>query len=290
MTRSELILGRIHSLRPLSPGLHQVLAVVLRADYSLSEVTSIVERDPAVVAGVLRVVNSAAYGLGREITSVSQAISLLGEKMVLGIALAACGEEVFDAPLKGYASSRGDLGRHSLWTAICARELVRLASSSVDSGAAFTAGLLHDIGKVVISDFLVGSAAELLEELDTAKVQSFREAELLHLDIDHCRAGALLARHWNLPEPLLSAIEFHHEPERAEPEQRTLVCVVHLANALACCNGFGTGLDALANPLLPVVTEYLPVDPQLLDAVTIATQKEFAKTAPTMFSAPGVGP
>ena len=269
----------ITSLRPMSAGSGRLLALMAEAERATSDVVQVIETDPALTANVLRTVNSAAMGLRREITTIQEAVAYLGDTRIVGIALASAASDVFGAELNGYHGQRGDLGRHCLWSAIAARELAPHTGGVVDPGTAFTAGLLHDIGKAVISDFLADATADapLVAEGD-------------HLDLeqdtmgtDHCTVGAAIARHWRLPATLVHAIAHHHRPADAPADQRALAYTVHLADTLAMMFGRSTGVDALQYELDPGYSDHVELDQGGLEALALDVHLDFRATADAIF-------
>ncbi|MBF0245407.1 MAG: HDOD domain-containing protein, partial [Planctomycetes bacterium] len=164
-------------------------------EHSVADAVRIVETDPALTALVLRTVNSAAYGLRVSIESVKRAVSFLGSTAVLGIAMNQSAGGLFNKPLEGYDSARGALWAHCLRTAIGARELARACGIRMDQDAAYTAGLLHDIGKAVLDEWLAGETEELVRQAEAAE-ENFDREEREHLHTDHAEVGALLLEEW----------------------------------------------------------------------------------------------
>ena len=114
---TQEILDSVNSVPALSAGATQLLNVMGGAKYEVSDIVRVIENDSALTANVLRVVNSAALGLRREITTVHEAVAYLGDTKVIGIALASSTGDTFNKELPGYHGDRGDLGRHCLWVA-----------------------------------------------------------------------------------------------------------------------------------------------------------------------------
>lgn len=280
---AQEILDSVKRVPALSVSASHLLDVVGTGCYEVSDIVKVIETDPALTANVLKVVNSAALGLRREITSVHQAVAFLGDTKIIGIALTSSGGETFNAELRGYAGSRGDLGRHCLWVAIAARELARHTSGKVDKGVAFTAGLLHDIGKAVISDFMVEVAPRIAARATDDAFGDHLEAEHQVMGTDHCEVGCGLARHWKMPASLTSGIEFHHRPDRAPEEFRAMAYVIHMADMLAMIQGIGTGLDDLQYDLDPGYADYVSLDAGGLEGLALDTQFDFMATAEALF-------
>ncbi len=277
------VMNLVQALRPLSSEASRLLTLMSDEDHSVRDIVQIVECDPALTAHVLKVVNSAAFALSRRVGTLDTAVSFLGDSNIVGIALAAAGGEVFNAELAGYEGTRGDLGKHCLWTAIGARELAQHTASEVNGGIAFTAGLLHDIGKVVISDLFEGGACGMVQGIESREYVDFIAAEQDAVGTDHAEVGSLLAEHWNLPEQLRETILYHHDPAQADPRLRHLVYIVHMADILSMMGGYGTGADAMQYTLDPNYQEYVDIQPDLLESVVLNTQIDFNKTVSSMF-------
>ena len=211
------------------------------------------------------------------------AISFLGDTKIIGIGVAASGAETFNADLAGYHGDRGDLGRHCLWTAIAARELSRHSQGLVDPGVAFTAGLLHDIGKAVISDHLAEFNPQVAAARDGVEISDHLDVEHEVLGTDHCEVGGALARHWRLPETLVQAIEFHHRPDEAPYEMKPLAYVVHLADTLAMMQGYATGIDSLQYAFDPEYPQFVNLDTNGLEGLALDVQIDFKATAEALF-------
>lgn len=277
------VMTLVQAVRPLSGEASRLLTLMGDEDHSVRDIVQIVECDPALTAHVLKVVNSAAFNLNRRVGTLDVAVSFLGDSNILGIAMAAAGGEVFNADLNGYEGTRGDLGKHCLWTAIGARELALHTDGKVNGGIAFTAGLLHDIGKVVISDLLEGGVYGMVQGIESREFADFIAAERAAVGTDHAEVGALLAEHWKLPEQLREAILHHHAPAQADPRMQHLVYIVHMADILSMMGGYGTGADAMQYTLDPDYQEYVDIQPELLESVVLNTQIEFNKTVSSMF-------
>ena len=268
------ITARIQKMAPLSPAAAEILGIMGRRNHELTELVTAIESDAVLTASVLRYVNSANLNLNRELSTVREAVSFLGDARTTSIALASAGKELFNTALEGYRGSRGDLGRHSLATAVAARELAAFSRGAVEPGIAYTAGLLHDLGKVVISDYLAECVDLILFHLDRQDVPDYLAGERRVLDTDHCQAGRELADHWSIPYVLIPAIAHHHAPMDAEPEHAALVYTVHLADALALSQGIGGGVDQGAYRLDLRFQEWIVADEHQLEKVLAAVRAE----------------
>jgi putative nucleotidyltransferase with HDIG domain len=267
----------VKSVPMLSASASRLLQLTSDPDHDMREVISLVKTDANLTARVLKVVNSAAFGLINEITSVDRAISYLGERIIVSIAIGDCAGKLFDKQLGGYEAAAGDLWKHDLRAAIAAREIVIHSNLATSAELAFTAGLLHDIGKSLISDYLQGSAPEAIELINSQDSLDYLEAERKIIGVDHTQSGFELAKAWNLPEELAEVILYHHQPANASEEFRPLVYAVHLGDNIAMMSGFGTGSDSMQYRLDPGYTNYVDISPETLDLVVLNVDIEFGK-------------
>ena len=269
------ILRVIARIPLLSTSTARLLRLTAEADHDLMEVAEVVKFDSALTARVLRVVNSAAYGLIHPIHSIERAIAYLGERLIVSIALDDSASRLFAKKLDGYAGERGDLWRHALRCAIASREVARLAVGTLSPDLAFTAGILHDIGKAVISDFLAGRTEALLEEIEARRISDYLAGEQQAVGIDHTQAGFELAKAWSLPLPLQMAIAHHHRPALAPEEHRPLAYAVHLGDIIAMMGGCGTGADNLRYSLDEHYADFFRLTADGLARIMLQTEDEF---------------
>ncbi|SDL68904.1 HDIG domain-containing protein [Geoalkalibacter ferrihydriticus] len=281
----QAILEAIKKAPMLSPSASRLLQITAAREHEMAEVIAVVRTDAQLTARVLKTVNSAAFGLLYEITSIDRAVNYLGERMVVGIAIGDCASQLFQKPLVGYESEKGSLWRHDLLTAIAAREVATKCRTPLNPDLAFTAGLLHDIGKALISDFLKGTPEGLLRELEEHLLNDYLEGERETLGIDHPEAGSELARAWHLPQSLQAAIRHHHAPQDAPPEQRPLVYAVHLGDIIAMMAGCGTGADSLRYRLDPSYPEFFELTQDGLFEIILEADTEFQKITHSMAEA-----
>ncbi len=275
--KREDILRAAEKAPLLSPSAQRLLQITSAREHELMEIVAVVKCDAHLTVRVLKIVNSAAFGLLYPISSIDRAVSYLGERMVVGIALNDCAAHLFDKQLDGYESERGSLWRHDLQAAIASREVAQRARVEINPDLAFTAGLLHDLGKALISDYLRGTCAGLLAEIEQNQVADYLEGERHLIGIDHTEAGSALARNWKLAEVLQMAIAHHHNPGAAPPEHRPLVYAVHLGDIIAMMGGCGTGADTLRYPLDQGYGAFFDLGGEDLAAIMLDVQEEFAK-------------
>jgi len=187
----------------------------------------VIEMDAAVCAKVLQLVNSAYFGLGQKIVSIRQAVTYLGVEIIKSLVLSSTSfSDKAISEVKGFSPDR--LQQHSMLTAILAKKIV---SNPALAEAAFTAGLLHDIGALVLlhaapPDYV--RALERKKELNGDSAAAEREI----FGVTHAEVGAYLLGLWGIPFPIVEAVAFHHRPNEVAPESRPLVAAVHIASGL----------------------------------------------------------
>lgn len=250
-----------HNIPPLPEVVTRVLTLTESADASASEVARVVSMDQAMAARVLRLANSAHYGLPKQVSSVHQAVMVLGFSGLRQLILAAGLNSLTAGKFSGYFLGKGELWRHSMASASGADLLAEWVGFNREE--AFTAGLMHDIGKLVLAKFL-GSRYDLVRQFTCNEGKSFLEAERQLFETDHAEVGGLVAKEWNLPPALVQAIAVHHAPLESGNVD-PLVCIVHLADAFALSLGQGLGLDGLNYVFYPEVLSRLGLSSQDLE-------------------------
>ncbi len=283
MSIQEEILREIQQIPPLSHSVSLLMKLMNDTNHNVRQVTNIVECDSALTAQVLKVVNSATIALRQPTTSIAKATSYLGDKMILGIALDFCASHIFNKPLTGYEGQPGALWDHNLRTAIASREIARFGKKEISPDLAFTGGILHDIGKALLSEFLKDSAEDILSKIEEGTVPDYISGEWERLGTDHCIVGGEVAKFWQLPDPLPEIIMYHHQPGEASERNRALVYAVHLGDIIAMLGGTGTGTDIMQYRLDTKYTDYIDVLPDTLGSVIIQVEQEFQKTKSALF-------
>jgi putative nucleotidyltransferase with HDIG domain len=240
------LMEQIQRVPPISQAADKLLRLQGRPDSSAADLAKVVEVDAGLTVAVLRSSNSAAARPAQPIHSVRQAVTYVGERTVVALALSVCVPGGMVAPMAAYQSERGSLWRHSLRAAVAARELAgRLRRLRLDPDLAFTAGILHDLGKPVIDAALDAPGRARLVEAAVAKVEDFEAVERAEAGLSHAEVGEALAARWNLPVPLQRALRFHHHPSRAPEDLRALAYVVHVGAMHAALSGQTGGVDEL---------------------------------------------
>ncbi len=243
MTERRAILAQIKSVPSMPSVVMKLRSFLNDPDVSFDELAKVIEYDPGLTANVLQLANSAYFGWSRSIKTVKEAITRLGTNRVFQMVLCMSVAPLVRKPIKGYDTTAEGLWLHSIATAICAEELV-VQLGLKDLEEAFTAGLLHDMGKVVLGTF-VEIDDEPIKEIVISDNLSFNEAEQMVLGIDHAEVAGELLRTWNLPDEVVAAARWHHQPHMADESCQQLVDLIHVADFLCLNFGFGVGVDGL---------------------------------------------
>lgn len=257
---------------------HQIQKVINDPNVNAGKVASILSEDPAMSVKVLRLTNSAFYGLSKEVESVKQAVVIVGFEAIKNLVLSASVLDMF----KGQAIDeeyQEKYWRHSLSTGICCRILAKKIRSRglVDPDAAFSAGLLHDVGKMVISCFLPDEYKAYKEIRDNDKSIQDHQIEDKLFGYTHAHIGGFLGTQWKIPMKLVDAIIHHHQPSLSESDD-PLPYIVYLANYIAKKTFFAALDQHLIGEVDPQVAEYLEVTPDDLESFEALLREEYAKS------------
>jgi putative nucleotidyltransferase with HDIG domain len=230
----------------------RVIALTKNPATTVKELETVIGQDPSMTASMLRQANSAYYGYARRISSLQEAIVMLGFQVIQGLAMASAVAPLLKTKLIGYEIEQEGLWKHSMLTAMAAKRICQFRKLKF-SDTAFTAGLLHDIGKLIISIYVQEVGSFLVKKVNEGNL-SYVELEEKVIGYSHATVGGFLAKTWNLPDDLIEAISYHHSPLSAQ-NHAELTQVVHVANGLASMLGVGGGVDSFLNPIQLEVTE-----------------------------------
>ncbi len=239
------IVRRVEEIPALPQYAHKVLKLTEDPSTTVTELSEAISRDHALAAKVLRMANSAYYGYARRIYTIGDAVIILGFGTVRNLVMAASIYHVMDRELPGYVLARGELWKQSIVCALMARKLARRCSYD-NPEKAFVAGLMHDIGKIILNTYLSEAFAVILDKVNKEKVP-FMTAEEEVLGFNHAVVGGKVAEKWNLPEELVEAISLHHNPGGARISP-ALTAIAHLTDVACMTMGVGLGADGLLYP------------------------------------------
>lgn len=260
------VLKSLKTLPPFPLVAKRALLLLGQSEVSIQELVEIIKYDPAITANILRISNSAFFGLRREIHSLHQALLLLGTQELLKIIIASGATRVFCRSTPGYFTDNLGLWRHSVSTALMADLLARELTMA-ERSTTFTAGLLHDIGKLVLSLYVDQKFTEIMEVVETRHV-SFQAAEKEVLGIDHAQLGGEMARLWDFPDRLRLVIYLHHL-DKPEAYADDMVLLIYLADLLVLMFGQDLGADGLAYEGYPEVLRHFQLRERDLEKILL---------------------
>jgi putative nucleotidyltransferase with HDIG domain len=262
------VVKRLRDLPALPSIVLDLISSFGRDDVDVTTLAEKMSRDQALAAKILRLANSSFYGLPAKVRTVKQAIVVLGFDSARALAVASSVIENFGAEV--HQIDLADFWRHSIATALGAKNLARHAG--LDQDYAFVAGLLHDIGRLVLAISFPDEYARVIEACVRDDI-TVSEAELRVLGVDHQRAGQLLAETWRFPPLIQRAIGHHDAPSGTDLFD--VPGVVHAANALVLALDLGGGPHAAVPRLVDATWDGLRLTPEQLLAVCRETEGQF---------------
>lgn len=279
------VLSRVKELPALAASAVRLAELARDERTGAADFEAVVRPDPALTANLLRVANSAYFGLRCRAESVRQAITLLGVKRVSDIAAAVALAPIIPRRLPGYGVDAGVFWLHSVAVAALSERLaaqLRLPCPDLT----FTAGLLHDMGKLAIGAYVSEASDAILSKVRCGL--AFVSAEQAVLGVDHAQVGGLVAEAWSLPPAAAAAARWHHAPAEAPDDaHRPVVDLVHAADALAHALGLGADAGELARAVDPGVEARLGVRARDLEKAAGCTLDDIRELAAAFHRPPG---
>lgn len=259
----KIALSRIGDIATLPEVTTRIIAVVDDPKSTARDLHNIIKNDPALASKILKVVNSAFYGLPGQVSEIDRAIVLLGLSAVKNIAISASISRLFTAERISDKFTARDIWRHSVAVAVASRQFCVQMGKRPFAEEAFLAGLIHDLGLLVERQaYPDGLAAVIRESVKGGRL--FTELEQEIIGCDHQELGAALAAKWKFPRGLQTVLGYHHRVTALSAEHRMLPAMVYVADCLCCQEHFGFHLTG----------ECQLVDAEMLDSIGL-TQEGF---------------
>ncbi len=257
----------------------RLVQVLSNKNASIEEVIGVIQYDQNLTLQVLRLCNSAYFGLNRKISSMRDAVAYLGSRHLMRLVLGIHCNAILQKPQQGYGLLEGMLWRHSTGVALLAERLGRVKEHEKDmpsTGILFTAGLLHDVGKVILDQVLSESYVQVLDRVSSGSV-TFDDAEREIMGYSHTEVGEMVMLHWQLPSSIAAVGRYHHNPETygdGDPGTRQTINIVHLADALAISLGLGLGNDGLQYKPSNALAERYGYNSQCIEEICVDALRE----------------
>jgi|TARA_B100001964_G_scaffold73799_2_gene83648 putative nucleotidyltransferase with HDIG domain len=243
----EELKSSMESVRPIPQIALKIIRMLQDDMLSMKDIAKEIRQDQVISARVLRFCNSTFYHRSSKIDSIDRALVILGGKTLLQLVVSACLEDFFAQDKEGYSLCKGGVFNHALGTAMISEQLANL-TGKVSGDVAYTAGLLHDIGKVALDQFM-NKAFPLFYRRTQELNENLIKVESEVFGIAHTEAGSVLAKQWSLPDRLKDVIMNHHNPEQASVDL-DLAHLVYLADLLMSRFLVGQELERLNTDLL----------------------------------------
>jgi putative nucleotidyltransferase with HDIG domain len=245
---------------------------------SPADINQVISLDPVLTGRILKLLNSAYYGLSRRTTSLARAIILLGINTVKNIVLSSTVIETL-AKRKNFKSlDMEGFWQHSLCVGVSSKLLARERGIHISLWEEyFTAGLLHDIGKIPLNHILGEEYLLTIGAADTGRISLYRTEEST-LGLNHCAAGAMIVDFWKLTGSVREIIIHHHQyPKEGDSPYRDILFNVAAANYFAVSRGIGFAGDRWPEEIPPLVWEVLGTGPDVFDRIAAEVNREIEK-------------
>ncbi|MCW7752478.1 HDOD domain-containing protein [Desulfobotulus sp. H1] len=226
---ADAIAASVTALKPIPQVALKILRMITYEDADFRDIAKEVRKDQVITAQTLRMCNAALYAGRNQVASIDDALVLLGQQTLVKSIISAALKTFYKQSDSVYSLCKGGLFHHAMGTAVVAEHLA-VATGIVHPATAYTAGLLHDIGMVVLDQHITSACPLFYRGMKNEK-HRILEVERRILGVDHCEVGAKLGLKWAFPESLIHAIRHHHKPEEGHGVSR-LAYIVHAADLI----------------------------------------------------------
>lgn len=254
----------------------KIIELVENPRSTAQDLNKLISNDPALVARILKVVNSAFYGLPGQIGSINRAIVLLGLNAVKNIVIAASLAKLFRGGRVSPHFSAKDLWTHSIAVGVLSKMLVQKINNTLPDEA-FLAGLIHDMGLLVELQAFREPLVEIAERGTTEHIR-YIDLETQVIGVDHQALGAGLTTKWKFPRSFQYVTGHHHNPMALAPECRWLTCVIHIADNIVCREGLGYTLTCKGETIDPAVLAELNITMEVVEELVKALPAAMKET------------
>jgi putative nucleotidyltransferase with HDIG domain len=257
------IISNTASLPAMPEVMIKVQQMIKNPQTSPAQLAKIIEIDTAMVTGILKVANSAYYGFRGKVATIQHASALFGTRRLVELIMAISAGGVLGKSMNGYGLKAGDMWCHSIAVACTAGEIAAAVEFDAPDSA-YMAGLLHDMGKIILDPYVRERKVLFDNYSATHPQKTVQDAERDILGFDHAVIAAILCENWNLPRSISFGIRHHHQPSSAGDHQ--LSHIVHLADYMTIQAGVGISGTAFCQELDESSLSLVPLDPDTLNA------------------------
>jgi len=258
----------------------KIIEIVEDPKSTARDLHAVIKNDPALSVKVLKVVNSAFYGLPGQVASVDRAIILLGLSAVKNIAIAASIARLFKGKRISEHFSAADLWRHNVAVSVAAKSIAKCSPHPVMPDEIFVAGLIHDLGLLIERQAFPDHFSQIIDRCSNSG-ESFIAVELETIGADHQAFGAGLATKWKFPRHLRAAVGFHHNPESLSQEVKGMGTVIQVADVLCSNEKLGFYLTGVGGEITDEAIDLLGITREQLEEIreTLPSQVADAEVA-----------
>lgn len=229
MIDSDVLIKNIRMLPPLPAAVDKLCKLASNTNSDVFEVAQVISGDHALTAKLLKVVNSAFYSLSQKVSTIFQAVIILGYREIRSIAMGFSVMNISKSLLLNACIPIEEFWKHSLGTAILSKKIAKKFRYK-DPEEVFVAGLLHDIGKLILMDYSLKEYSDVLQKTDLLQ-QKLYEVEKKTFGINHAQAGEKLCQYWKIPANVCTAIGNHHTPSLSR-EGNEITFFIQIADCL----------------------------------------------------------
>lgn len=277
MTQLVQIMRTLRSMPPLPNVAHRVLQIVRDPEYSIDTLVQVVRTDPALTTRILKLCNSSLYGLSQDITDVGNAVAYLGTRNLVKLVLVTCTASYFrDVPTSTYAEPK-ELWRHTMGCATACQLLAEHCGYE-QPATAFTAGIVHNVGKVALAQAV---DEELIAKVGTGAShagQSYVQVEREALGLDHASAGGIVTESWNLPVEIRRAVRNHHDANLLASDSE-LTSLLHVGDLMVLQLGIGVAFPDVDYSMTHVALDRLHIGEHDLEPLQVQVLEELRRSA-----------
>ena len=244
MKTVDRILKSINTIPAFPATGNKVAQLLTKPDYSVHEIANVIKFDPSITANILKMANSAYFGPRHKISNINDAVVYLGQQNLLRAIQTAGVSKYYKKGAPGYFDKVTDLWEHSVAVALMSQIISKKITGHEDT-TLYTAALLHDVGKIIMGEFVRDSLVKIAGLVSTQNI-SFLDAEEMVIGINHAALGGKIAAYWKFPTEIIEAISFHHRPDLLEKEEKMMPWMVYIADQACLMLGYGGGVDGLS--------------------------------------------
>ncbi len=262
------VLESIENLPTLPVVAQQILKLVTNKNSNMSQIATVITKDQAIAARIIRLTNSAFYGLRNRITSIQHAIVILGLNTVKNLVLGVSVVKAFEDTARMSVFDREKFWLHSFSTAQASKLMAKKMGIRDDEDF-FLSGLLHDIGILIVDQFLHDDFMEIMKNVVEHK-SDYMETEKAVLGMNHGDIGAYIGEKWKIHTFLIHAVRYHHRPKSIPPEaqiEKDKVNVVHVAESMMRENGVGDFMDNFSTKVDEEIKQGLKISSEDLKGI-----------------------